>query len=71
MSFPAEAYAVKRGLGRCIGFTILSFGAWAFFWLYAHRKLLDAELGQGRDDAVLHTVGFMVPIWNVFILYWL
>ena len=69
--FPAEAYAVKRGLGRCIGFTVLSFGGWLFYWLYTHRKLLDGELGRGRDDAVLHTVGYMVPLWNVFILYWL
>ena len=70
-AWPAEAYAVKRPLGRCIGFTILSFGGWAFYWLYTYRKLFDAELGRGRDDAMLHTVGYMVPVWNVFILYWL
>lgn len=69
--FPAEAYAVKRGLGRCIGFTVLSFGGWLFYYLNTHRKLLDGELGGRRDDAVLHTVGYMVPVWNVFILYWL
>jgi hypothetical protein len=71
VAWPAEAYAVKRSLGRCIGFTALSFGGWAFYWLYTHRKLFDGELGRGRDDAVLHTVGYMVPIWNFFILYWL
>lgn len=71
VAWPAEAYAVKRGLGRCIGFTILSFGGWAFYWLYTHRKLFDGEIGRGRDDAVLHTVGYMVPVWNIFIIYWL
>lgn len=71
VSWPADAYAVKRSVGRCFGFTVLSFGGWAFFWLYTHRKLLDGELGRGRDDAVLHTVGYLVPVWNVFIIYWL
>jgi hypothetical protein len=71
MSFPAEAYAVKRGVGRCIGFSALSFGGWLFYWLYTYRRLLDGELGRGRDDAVLHTVGYLVPILNVFIVYWL
>jgi hypothetical protein len=69
--YPAEAYAVKRGVGRCIGFTLLSFGAWAFYYLHTYRRLLDAELADGRDDALLHTLGYLVPVWNVFILYWL
>jgi hypothetical protein len=71
LAYPAEAYAVKRGLGRCVGFSVLSFGAFPFFWLYTHRRLLDAEMGQGRDDAVLHTLGLLVPVLNVFITYWL
>jgi hypothetical protein len=69
--YPEEAYAVKRGLGRSIGFSVLSFGAYPFFWLYTSRKLLDAEMGHGRDDAVLHTVGLLVPVLNVFVTYWL
>jgi hypothetical protein len=71
LTYPAEAYAVKRGLGRCIGFSVLSFGAFPFFWLYTYRRLLDAELGQGRDDGVLHTLGLLVPVLNVFVTYWL
>ena len=71
LAYPAEAYAVKRGLGRCIGFSVLSFGAFPFFWLYTHRRLLDAEMGRGRGDAGLHTLGLLVPVLNVFITYWL
>jgi hypothetical protein len=70
-AYPPEAYAVKRGLGRAWGFSILSLGIWGYWWFYVHRKLLDGELGAGRDDAVLHTVGLFVPILNFFILYWL
>jgi hypothetical protein len=71
VAWPAEAYAVKRGLGRCIGFSALSFGAWSFYWFYVNRRLLDGELAQGRDDALLHTLGLFVPVLNVFITYWL
>ena len=71
MRFPAEAYAVKRSVGRCIGFSALSFGGWLFYWLYTYRRLLDGELGRGRDDAVFHTVGYLVPVLNVFVVYWL
>ena len=70
-AYPAEAYAVKRGLGRAWGFSVLSFGIWGYWWFYRNRKLIDGEMGAGRDDAVLHTVGLFVPILNFFILYWL
>lgn len=65
-----ESWAVKRSLGRCWGFSILSFGLWTYFWFHNYRKLLDGELGQGRDDALLHTFGLLVPILNFFIIYW-
>jgi len=67
----ADAYAVKRSLGRCWGFSVLSFGGWCYWWFYVHRKLFDGELGTGRDDAALHTVGMFVPILNFFVVYWL
>lgn len=68
---PGEAYAVKRGLGRCIGFSALSFGAWSFYWFYVNRRLVDGEMGLGRDDALLHMLGLFVPVLNVFVTYWL
>ena len=64
-------YAVKYGLGRAWGYSVLSFGAWTFYWFYVTRRLFDGESGRGRDDAVLHTVGLCVPVLNIFILYWL
>ena len=70
-AYPAEAYAVKRGLGRVWGFTVLSFGGYTYFWFFLNRRLLDGEMGGGRDDAVLHTVGLIVPVLNFFIAYWL
>lgn len=70
-AYPAEAYAVKQGLGRAWGFSLLSFGIWTYWWFYVTRKLLDGEKGEGRDDAVLHTLGLLVPILNFFIVYWL
>jgi len=69
--FPAEAYAVKRPLGRVWGYSVLSFGLYGYAWFHVQRRLLDGELGQGRDDATLHTLGLLVPILNVFIIHWL
>lgn len=69
--FPAEAYAVKRPLGRVWVRTALSFGLYGYAWFHVQRRLLDGELGQGRDDATPHTWGLLVPILNVFIIHWL
>jgi hypothetical protein len=69
--FPAEAYAVKRPLSRVWAYCVLSFGLYAYAWFHVHRKLLDGELGLGRDDATLHTLGLLVPILNFFIIHWL
>ena len=66
-----DSWAVKRSTGRCWGFSIASFGLWTFFWFHTYRRLLDAEMGQGRDDATLHTLGLFVPILNFFVIYWL
>lgn len=67
----ADAYAVKHPLGRSIGYAVLSWGGWCFYWFYANRRLVDGELGQGRDDALLHMFGLLVPVLNVFVTYWL
>lgn len=66
-----DAWAVKRSTARCWGFAVGSFGLWTLFWFHTYRRLLDAEMGQGRDDAVLHTLGLFVPILNFFVIYWL
>ena len=64
-------YAVKYGLGRAWGYSVITYGLWPAYWLHRNRRLFDGELGQGRDDAAFHTVGMFVPILNVFVLYWL
>jgi hypothetical protein len=64
-------YAVKYELGRAWGYSLLSFGTWTFYWFYVTRRLLDGETGRGRDDALLHTLGLLVPVLNAFVLYWL
>jgi hypothetical protein len=64
-------YAVKYSLGRAWGYSVLSFMLWPSYWLYVNRRLLDGEVGRGRDDALLHTLGLFVPVLNGFILYWL
>jgi hypothetical protein len=64
-------YAVKYGLGRAWSFTVLTVGLWLVFWFHRTRKLFDGELARGRDDAIVHTIGLLVPIWNIFVLYWL
>jgi hypothetical protein len=64
-------YAVKYSLGRAWGYGALSFGLWTFYWFHVNRRLFDGETGRGRDDALLHTLGLLVPVLNFFIIYWL
>lgn len=64
-------YAVKYSLGRAWGFSAVSLGGWTVYWLYVTRRLLDGELGRGRDDALFHTLGYLVPVLNIFVIYWL
>jgi hypothetical protein len=64
-------YAVRYELARAWGYTLLSGGLWLIYWFHRNRKLLDGEIARGRDDAVVHSIGLFVPIWNVFVLYWL
>jgi hypothetical protein len=67
----SNPYAVKLPLGRVWGFTLLSFGLYGFYWVYFNRKLIDAELSEGNDDAVFHTLGQLVPVLNIVIAYWI
>ena len=64
-------YGVKYSVGRAWGFTLLTVGLWLIFWFHRTRGLLDGELARGRDDALLHSIGLVIPVWNIFVLYWL
>jgi hypothetical protein len=57
-------------VGRVIGFSILSFGLYTYYWFFVTRKQLNAELGS-TDDAGLYTAGLLVPVLNIVITYWL
>lgn len=66
-----EAWRVRRSMGRCWGFMLLSFGIYGPYWVYVTRTLLDTEMRQGRDDAAFHTVGSFIPILHYFVAYWI
>ena len=69
--YPAEAYAVKRPVGRTVWFTLASAGGYSYYWFYVTRRQLDGELADGRDDALMHTLGLLVPGLNFFVVWWL
>ncbi len=66
-----EAWRVKFPVGRAWWYTILSWGGWGAYFVYATRKLFDRELASGRDDAAFHAVGAFIPVLNFFVTYWL
>lgn len=61
--------AVKRGIPRVIIFSILS-PIYVFYWFYQTRSVVTQAVG-GKDQVGLQTLGLIVPILNLFILYWL
>ena len=66
-----DTYGVKFSQRRAWGFSIITWGVWAVWWLHTTRQRFDAELGDGRDDALKHTLLYFVPIANYFVIYWL
>jgi hypothetical protein len=65
-----DQLAIKRSVVRALGFGILSFGLYTFYWFYVTRKEVSRELGTD-DDAALQTAGLLVPVLNWVITYWL
>lgn len=61
--------AVKRSIPRVIIFYLLS-PLYAFYWFYQTRNVVTEAVG-GKDQVGLQTLGLIVPILNLFILYWL
>lgn len=64
-------YGVKFSQRRAWGLSIVTWGVWAVWWLHATRGRFDAELANGRDDALKHSLLYFVPIANYFVIYWL
>jgi hypothetical protein len=61
--------AVKRSIPRVIIFYLLS-PLYAFYWFYQTRNVVTQQV-NGNDQVGLQTLGLIVPILNLFILYWL
>ena len=64
-------YGVKFSQRRAWGLSIITFGVWSVWWLHATRQRFDAELANGRDDALKHSLLYFVPVANYFVIYWL
>jgi len=67
----SATYGVKFSQRRAWGLSIVTWGVWAVWWLHATRQRFDAQLGDGRNDALKHTLLYFVPIANYFVIYWL
>lgn len=60
---------VKRSVIRSLGLSLF-LPLYNFYWFYAARRDVTTELGTS-DRAGLQTIGLLVPILNIFIIYWL
>ena len=64
-----QQFATKRSVGKCILLLIVSGGLWGLAWVY-HTAREVAQQGLGKDaNPVLRAVGMLIPIVNLFILY--
>lgn len=61
--------AVKRSIARVIIFNILS-PFYGLYWFYQTRGVVTRSV-SGNDQVGLQTLGLLVPILNLFIIYWL
>src|SRR4051794_37810175 len=60
---------VLRGVGRCIGLTLLSFGLWQFAWIYHTTKEVSPHVNQNPPSAGLRTFLHAIPIANLVVWF--
>jgi hypothetical protein len=60
--------AVIRSVGRCILLTLVSFGLWAFAWVYHTADEVSPAAGEKASPA-LRMVGLVIPLVNIFVLF--
>ena len=53
---------------QVIIFSIISCGVWTFYWFYCTRKQVSGLVETNRDDPGTQTFGYMVPIWQVWVV---
>ena len=70
MADDSNNLAVKRSPLRVILLYLVSAGLYGFYWFYVTRQKATAEL-NANDNVGLQTLGLIVPILNIFIIYWL
>ena len=64
-----QQLATKRSVGKCILLLIVSGGLWGLAWVY-HTAKEVAQQGLGKDaNPALRAIGMVIPIVNLFILY--
>ena len=53
---------------QVIIFSIISYGVWTLYWFYCTRKQVSGFVETNREDPGLQTFGYMVPIWQVWVV---
>jgi hypothetical protein len=64
-----EELRLKWPLGRVWPITILSGGLYGFYWFGLTRQQVSQELGRDDDRPGLQTIGLIVPLLNLYIVY--
>ena len=60
--------AVIRSVGKCILLTLVSFGLWAFAWVYHTADEVSPAAGE-QASPPLRMVGFLIPLVNIFVIF--
>lgn len=60
--------AVLRSTGKCVLLILVSFGLWAFAWIYHTAEEVSPAAGEEASPP-LRMLGFLVPLVNIFVLF--
>lgn len=67
---PQDGTKIKRSVLRVLGLSLITSGIYNFYWFFVTKNQLKRELKNDQHIG-WQTVGLIVPVLNVFILYWL
>lgn len=67
-----QSTAVIRSVGRCVLLLIVSFGLWAFAWMYHTTKEVSSKVNQPPPSPGLRTALYIIPVvnWVMWFLAW-
>lgn len=60
--------AVIRSVGKCFLLLLVSFGLWAFAWIYHTAAEVSPEADENASP-IWRTIGFAIPIVNLVVLF--